>query len=198
MEVKTAIRQRRSIRRFSAKPVAFEVLLELVELARFYASGGNLQPIRFSILSAQPFKDQLFHLLNWAAYLPEFYIPAEEQPPVYIILLWDTSVGQGCSFDVGAAATTLMLAAQERGLATCCVGNFSKSRLLALLSVPKKYSPELVIAIGYPAQTSTATNLTDSVRYSEDNRGNMLVPKYGVKDVLLELPPTPHSLQHGG
>lgn len=81
LDVQTAILQRRSIRRFSPRPIDDAVLLELVELARLYASGGNIQPVRFSILSAPPYKDQLFHLLHWAAYIPGFSISAEERPP---------------------------------------------------------------------------------------------------------------------
>ena len=198
MDVKTAILQRRSIRRFSSKLIEESVLLELVALARLYASGGNIQPVRFSILSVPPYTDQLFHLLHWAAYLPGFSIPSQEQPPAYIILLRDTKISNGCSFEIGAAATTLMLAAQEYGLATCCVGNFSAKSVSELLSIPAEYAPELILAIGYPAQASAAIDLTDSVRYTEDNQGNMLVPKHRLKDVLIDLPPMNHSLQHGG
>lgn len=198
MDVQTAILQRRSIRRFSPRPIDDAVLLELVELARLYASGGNIQPVRFSILSAPPCKDQLFHLLHWAAYIPGFSISAEERPPAYIILLRDTKISHACPFEIGAAATTLMLAAQEHGLATCCIGNFSAKSLSALLSIPAEYVPELVIAIGYPAQASATEDLTDSVRYAEDNHGNMLVPKYRLEDILIDLPPVSHSLLHGG
>ena len=91
-----------------------------------------------------------------------------------------------------------MLAAQEYGLATCCVGNFSAKSVSELLSIPAEYASELILAIGYPAQTSATIDLTDSVRYTEDNQGNMLVPKHRLKDVLIDLPPINHSLQHGG
>lgn len=194
LDVKTAILLRHSIRRFSSKTIEDSVLLELVELARLYASGGNIQPVRFSILSAPPYKDQLFHLLHWAAYLPGFSIPSGERPPAYVILLRDTKISNGCSFELGAAATTLMLAAQEYGLATCCVGNFSAKSVSELLSIPAEYVPELVIAIGYPTQKSAVVDLIDSVRYTEDDQGNMLVPKYRLKDVLINLPPISHSL----
>lgn len=198
VDVKTAILHRRSIRRFSPEPVDSSLLIELVSLARLYASGGNLQPVRFSIQSSPSYLNQLFQLLHWAAYLPDFHISVEEQPPAYIILLRDTKISHACPFEIGAAATTLMLAAQEHGLATCCIGNFSAKSLSALLSIPAEYVPELVIAIGYPAQASATEDLTDSVRYAEDNHGNMLVPKYRLEDILIDLPPVSHSLLHGG
>lgn len=194
MDVKTAILQRRSIRRFSPENVEEAALSELVSLARLYASSGNLQPVRFLIVSRHAQAESVFSLLHWAAYLPEFQIAPEERPPAYVILLRDTKISPSCSFEIGAAATNLMLAAQERGLATCCVGNFSRKQLSALLSIPAQYAPELVLAIGYPAQESAVTAMTDSVRYTEDRSGNMSVPKYSAGDVLLDLPPVSHSL----
>ena len=47
MDIQTAIMNRRTIRRFAPKPITDRQLTALVDLARLYASGGNLQPIRF-------------------------------------------------------------------------------------------------------------------------------------------------------
>lgn len=76
----------------------------------------------------------------------------------------------------------------------CCVGNFSAKSVSELLSIPAEYVPELIIAIGYPTQKSAVVDLIDSVRYTEDDQGNMLVPKYRLKDVLINLPPISHPL----
>ena len=71
---------------------------------------------------------------------------------------------------------------------------FFAKNVSELLSIPAEYVPELVIAIGYPTQKSAVVDLIDSVRYTEDDQGNMLVPKYRLKDVLINLPPISHSL----
>ena len=67
MEVRNAILRRRSIRRFTQQPVSPEMLTELVSLARLYASGANLQPIRFLGITEEPLRSKVFSLLRWAA-----------------------------------------------------------------------------------------------------------------------------------
>jgi len=62
MDVITAIGQRRSIRKFQDKPVPDCLLQQLVSLGRLYASGGNLQPIRFGIVTGQALREAMFSM----------------------------------------------------------------------------------------------------------------------------------------
>jgi nitroreductase len=50
MHVTEAVKRRRSVRAFTAEPVAPELLREVVELAARAPSGGNLQPWRIHVL----------------------------------------------------------------------------------------------------------------------------------------------------
>lgn len=60
MEVKKAIEERRTIRKFKHdEPVPDESLLELMEAARLAPSGGNLQPWRFIIVRDQETKRKI-------------------------------------------------------------------------------------------------------------------------------------------
>lgn len=181
MDMKEAILSRRSIRRFLPKPVEDSVLLELVELARFYASGGNLQPIRFAIVSREPARSQLFAGLKWAMYLPQFSIREDQRSAAYIVLLRQGS--KSCQFDLGAAATTVMLAAREKGLDTCCLASFSREDVKKLLGCDLE--PELVIALGYADQESRAVEQQGDHRYFETADGALNVPKLGIREVLV-------------
>ncbi len=182
MDVKQAIRQRRTIRRFENKPVSGTTLRNLVDLSRLYASGGNRQPIRYIAVNTQNVLDEIFPILRWAAYLPNFKIALEQRPKAYIILTCEEK--HSVQFDVGAAATTLMLAAEEEGLGTCCLGSFDSKRLKDILGLADDTEPALVIALGYPDQCSKAVDYTGDVRYYEDETGFLCVPKRNVEDVL--------------
>ena len=151
MDIKTAITQRRTIRRFQNKAIDEQVLRNIIALSRLYASGANMQPIRYIAVTNQNRLDSVFATLRWAAYLPEFRIEYDSRPMAYIILTSDKS---NCQFDLGAAATTLMLAAEGEGLATCCLGSFDRSKLRKILLMKDGQEPLLVVALGYPAQTS--------------------------------------------
>lgn len=183
MQTFDAMCQRRSIRKFRPEPVAISVLKEIVEVSRLYPSGGNLQPVRFAIVTREDLRDAIFAGLKWAMYLPDYIIADTEQPTAYIILLRDDTIKKKCDYDIGAASTMVMLGAVEKGLASCPIGNFSATQISALLNLPENLHPELVLALGYPAQESCVTPMANTVHYAQDEQGDFLVPKWSTEEV---------------
>lgn len=183
MDVKSAIVQRRTIRRFQQLPIHASQIRELVDLSRLYASGGNLQPIHFVAVLDGEKRNAVFETLRWAAYLPGFQIEENQRPMGYVVLTCNEQAKRNCQFDLGAAATTLMLAAQEQGLATCCLASFSREKLIEILNLSNE-EPLLVIALGYPDQKSKAVDLVTDVKYYENEEGCLCVPKRITDDLL--------------
>ena len=183
-DIRSAILHRRSIRKFQAKAVDPTILKELIDLARFHATGGNLQPLRFGLIASEDQRNAVFGLLKWAMYLPEFTVSPTEQPGGYIVIFSEKKESSP-SFDIGAAATTIMLAAESYGLSSCCLGAVSAAKLAALLQLPETLKPELVIALGYPAHESNAVAFAGDVKYSMDENGNFFVPKRSLSEVLV-------------
>lgn len=184
MDVQNAIINRRTIRRFKNIAISPDVVLGLTDLSRMYASGANLQPIRYIVSTKQPLLDRIFETLKWAAYLPHFEIHQDQRPMAYVILTADTRIKKNCQFDLGAAATTLMLAAEGEGLGSCCLGSFDAKVIRSLFELPEWEEPMLVIALGYPDQQSRAVPLEDSVKYYEDADGCLCVPKRVLSDIV--------------
>ena len=184
MDIQTAILHRRTIRRFTQEPISDDQIRGLVSLARLYASGGNLQPIRFLGITGKALRDQVFSVLRWAAYLPGYEILPENQPTAYVVLTSEASKKNACRFDLGAAATTLMLAAEGEGIGSCCLASFDREKLIDLLEIPEDTEPLLVIALGYPAQESRAVEVTDGIKYYEESPNHLCVPKYPTEEIL--------------
>ena len=184
MTVEEAICRRRSIREFENRTVDKAELLRLVELARLYACGGNRQPLRFGILTNPQKTEKLFQHLHWAMYLPEYMILPQNRPPAYIILLRDEKVCKNCGYEIGAASTSVFLAAEERGLKTCALGSFDAGFLRELMEIPSNLCPELVIAIGYGAQQSCIVPYVDTMKYRQEENGTFCVPKLSLTEVL--------------
>ena len=185
MQTFEAMLQRRSIRKFRPEAVPISVLREIVEISRLYPSGGNLQPVRFAIITHKDLLDAVFADLKWAMYLPCYTIEESERPTAYILLLRDANIRKSCDYDIGAASTMVMLAAADQGLASCPIGNFSKSKLSHLLALPENLCPELVLALGYPAQESRVVPMADTIRYSRNETGDFLVPKWNADEVTV-------------
>ena len=185
MDVKNAIRNRRSIRRFQNKPIPAEALKELADLARLYASGGNMQPMKTAIISKQENVATVFSSLNWAMYLPGFVIREDQRPMAYLVLLGDKSIRTPYQFDLGAMATTVMLAAEDFGLSSCCLAIARKGIVRDLLKLPENMEPEVVVALGYADQRSSEVPFTENQKYTELENGDMQVPKRSLEETLI-------------
>ena len=183
MTVLDAIESRRSIRRFTQTPIPKEVLEKLVEVGRLYASGRNLQPIRFGLITKKENTRQVFPLLKWAGYLPGFEITEQQKPTAYLVLLAENPAA--CQFDIGAASTTVMLAAREFGLQSCCLLSFQAEPLRQLMQIPGDLKIAMVIALGYPDQESRAVEQVTDCKYYETDDGVLNVPKLSPAQLLI-------------
>ena len=90
--------------------------------------------------------------------------------------------------DIGIAAQTILLAAAEKDLGGCMIGNFNRAALKELLKLPETVEPNLVVAIGKPAEEVVLTEVgaDGNTRYYRDETGTVhYVHKRSLKDILL-------------
>ena len=87
---------------------------------------------------------------------------------------------------MGITAQTILLAAAEKGLGGCMIGNFSPEKLSAALSLPESLIPMLVVALGKPDETVIITEVTDgNTKYYRDDNDVHYVPKRKLEDIVL-------------
>jgi len=187
MNVTDAIRTRRTIRRFQRKPVDRDILITMVDLARFGPAAANLQPLEYIIVDEERLVDECFSLIRLAAYLADDEKPVfDERPAVYIVILVNTTIMKGgYQWDVGAAGQNIMLEAISRGLGSCFVVNVDREGMTQLLSIPDGYTIDAVIALGYPAERAIAVDTEgQDIRYYREPDGTHTVPKRTLADVM--------------
>lgn len=150
MNVKDAITNRRSIRKFKDKEVSMETLGEILEIAKWTPSASNLQNWKFIVVKEQSTKEKIADLCfeqNWMQEAPVFIIVCNDYKPV--VEQFDQA-GKLYSIQNCAAVTmNILLAAEELGLNTCWVGGFEPRKLGELLKIPDNIDPEAVIVLGY-------------------------------------------------
>lgn len=145
------IRSRRSVRAYQAQPVPHELLTEIVLAGTLAPSGSNLQSWMVYIYEA---KDTLKKIAR--------FTPGLSQAPPCLMLLCtdlkrirDKNGGRlaeqvmAC-MDISMMAENMMLAAADRGLATCPVRSFQPALIARLLELPETMLPQLMLSIGYP------------------------------------------------
>lgn len=103
----------------------------------------------------------------------------------YLVLIGDKSIRTPYQFDLGAMATSVMLAAMEFGLSSCCLSIARKGIIREFLQLPENLEPEVVIALGYADQQSGEVPFTVDQKYMELENGDMQVPKRSLAQTLL-------------
>ena len=172
------LKERRSIRKYQARPVPDELIREVLEAAGWAPSAHNAQPWRFIVLADAQAKRRLAEAMAkaWAADMVKdgVSIEAEEfkarverfaAAPVLILACVSTEdmakqldaerqiVERDLAVQsLGAALENLLLAAHSLGLGACwfCAPAFCKDTVREALKIPAEVEPQALIALGYP------------------------------------------------
>lgn len=169
------VRQRRSVRMFSDRPVPRELLETLVRAAGTAPSGANKQPWRFVAVgnpelkakvraAAEEEEREFYHRRvseEWRRDLVPF--ATDEHKPFLEVAPWLVAVFKLVKTDddgqtyyvnesVGIAVGLFLAAAQHAGLATLTHTPSPMKFLGEILGRPAHERPYLLIPVGYPAE----------------------------------------------
>ena len=161
------VRSARSRRRYIASdPIAREMLLKLVDLARIVPSAMNAQPLRYRIVSDAAEVGQVFECTNWAKDMPTgpALTPAERATGWIVILSHNPPFSP--AMDTGIAAQTIQLAASAAGYASCMLGAIDRPRIAEILKLPKDMNIELLMGLGRAGEQVVIEELTPELQTS--------------------------------
>ncbi|HAD82478.1 MAG: nitroreductase [Candidatus Edwardsbacteria bacterium RIFOXYD12_FULL_50_11] len=189
--LKDIILKNRSYRRFDQDHrIDLPTLRELAELARLSGSAGNLQPLKYILVSNIDTNEKIFPFMAWAKYLKDWNGPAQGQrPSAYMIMLWDTSVCPSkLHYDAGICAQSILLGAVEKGLGGCLLASVDREGLRKALEIDEQYEIPLVIALGKPAETVVIDDVAvnGSIKYWRDDKQAHHVPKRSLSEMIIK------------
>ncbi|UCD91788.1 MAG: nitroreductase family protein [Methanobacteriota archaeon] len=151
MELKEAIQDRRSIRRFGEKEVSKEFILELIELGNMAPSAGNLQARDFVVVEDPDTRRELAR----AALDQEFI--AEAPISIVVCVNFERVAHYGargvtlyCLQDAAAAIQNMLLAIHAEGFGCVWVGAFNEEEVTRILDLPNFIRPVAILPIGEP------------------------------------------------
>lgn len=165
MDTVSCLKTRRSVRRFSSKPVSRELLTEVVSLAQFAPSWKNSQTVRYIIVDDPVLKDRIAedavmgfrkntdNLKSAAAAVIVASVTGvcgyeEDGTPTTVLgSHWQ-------SFDAGLATQTFCLAAHEMGLGSVIMGLFDGDKIAEFAKLPDGLQVSCLLAVGWPAEGS--------------------------------------------
>ena len=148
MEVKEAIRKRKSIRGYEDKPVPEDKLLRVLEAARLAPSASNRQEWKFIVVRESKVRQELAWATEGQPHVAEapVIIAAVATLPDYVM----RSGIPAYVVDLAIAVDHMTLAATDEGLGTCWIGRFIQDEARRILKVPEKYRIVALLALGFP------------------------------------------------
>lgn len=186
--LKNLVLKNRSYRKFKkSNKVSRELLMELIDLARFAPSSKNRQPLKYILLTDREETDFVFKQLKWAWFVRDWDGPApNERPPAYIIMLLDKQLNERADFDAGIAAQTMLLGAVEKGLGGCIIRTVNRYEVAKYYQLPEHLEVILVLALGEPKQTVKleTEDKAGNMAYWMDEAGTHHVPKRKLDDLI--------------
>lgn len=156
MEFAEVAAARRSVRHFNTKrTVADEDLRALIAAATSAPSAGNIQPWRFVVLRSNAARERLGAAIGqrWATAAPVVIVACIDPRPC-AARYGDRGEHLYAIQDSAAAVQTLLLAAVDRGLASCWVGAFDENAVRDAIGVPRPITPIAVLPLGYSAEAA--------------------------------------------
>jgi len=155
MDLWDVLRSRRTIRKYSEKPVEFDKIVAICEAGALAPSAGNLQNWKFILLTE---KEKIRESLCNACLDQECFNTAQ----IAIVVCADEAIMerqyglrgkrlysvQNCA----AAIQNMLLAAHTLGLGAAWIGAFNEEKLRDMLDIPDVARPQAVITLGYPAE----------------------------------------------
>jgi nitroreductase len=155
MDVENAILNRRSVRNYkSDKSVSNETIAEILDLARFAPSSGNLQNWKVILVSDPGRKEELATAAlkqKWITTSPVLLAICNNKADVKR-LYKDRGESLYSIQNVAVFTNNILLAAHNLGLSTCWIGAFDPDAVKMVLRLPEGVEPEAIIALGYAAE----------------------------------------------
>ncbi|MCF6176442.1 MAG: nitroreductase family protein [Victivallaceae bacterium] len=187
MNIKTAIKGRRTVRRFSQKTVSADKIKQLIDAGRVAACGGNMQRLRYVVVQDdKELLGNIFDTTAWGGFVQPKRnpVPGETAPTAFLVLTCKPDDATGAAIDAGAAIANIQLMAYALGLGCCWIGAYKHERVDSLLELDGMQSVFLV-ALGYPAESPVMEDIgiDDPAPYYLDADDVLHVPKYSVEAI---------------
>lgn len=169
----SAIKERRSIRRYQDKEIPDELLYEVLESVRWAPSWANTQPWEVVVIKNRALKESIQSMVNPRNPSSLALVNA----PVLLVICgqlkksgyyndeYPTKFGDWFMHDLGLATQNLCLTAHNVGLGTVIVGLFDHDKVGELIKLPDDHEVLTLIPLGYPDQDPKPPRRKEQTEY---------------------------------
>jgi nitroreductase len=180
------LKTRRTVRLYQQKPIPWKELEECVDAARLAPSARNIQPFEYVVVTDEKVRKDMLSCMGLGGFISNVVKDySTKQPAAYAVVLANKELrGDWTSHDCGLAVENLVLAAWEKGIASCILARVNREKIKEILKIPEKYDIELVVTMGYPAEKPIPEEMKEKTDLYRDEKGVLHVPKRPLKSIL--------------
>ena len=150
MNVSSAIRTKRAIRRFQDHPLPNEVVHKILNAGRRSQSSKNNQPWQFIAVRDKGILKALSGTGTYAGHLAGAALGVA-------LLIPNPDERFQTLFDAGQAAAYMQLAAWELGVGSCLASIYEPDKAREILGFPPEWQVRICLSFGFPAEESQLT-----------------------------------------
>ncbi|MEW5693882.1 MAG: nitroreductase family protein [Candidatus Hydrogenedentota bacterium] len=148
MDAIFAIKNRRSVRKYSDKPIDKKILEDIVDCGRLAASARNICPFEFILLTDKKIIKEIAEITDYGKFM-------KDAAAGIVVICKETKyyLEDGC-----AATENILLAATAYNIGSCWIAGDKKpyaDKILKRFNVPPEYKLISIISLGYPAEEIT-------------------------------------------
>lgn len=181
MDAITAIKERRSVRKFKNEKVDREIMKEIVDISRWAPSWVNYQIARYTLIDNEEIIKELANEgVNGFVYNIDTLKNAKGVAVLSFVKgksgtydkKYVTSKGSTWEvFDAGIACQTFCLAAHAKGVGTCIMGVIDENSIAKIVNLPEEETVAALIVYGYEDEEHVAVskrkNVEEIMRFAD-------------------------------
>ncbi|MFH1238356.1 MAG: nitroreductase family protein [archaeon] len=156
MDLKTAIKKRKSVRRYFNKKPDWRKIIRAIDAARFAPSAGNNFVLKFILVSDEKNIAKLAETAQQDFVGTAKYIVVAVSDDSKLVRSYGDRGLRYTSQQAGAAIENFLLALTEQNLVTTWVGYFYDEQVKETLDIPENLSVEGIFPIGIETKIKTS------------------------------------------
>ncbi|MDH3353156.1 MAG: nitroreductase family protein [Nanoarchaeota archaeon] len=156
MQLKDAIKERKSVKRFDKKKPDWRKIIKAIDAARFAPAAGNQFVMRFILVSDGKIIKELSDASQQDFVGTAQYVVVAVSDDSGLVRNYEERGVRYCAQQAGAAIENFLLALTELKLATTWVGHFYDDQVRRALDIPEGLHIEAMFPIGIETKIKTA------------------------------------------
>ncbi len=172
MDLDTAIKSRRSVKKFSSKKANWKHIIECIDSMRYAPTAGKNFVLKFIVVSEKEKLKKIAKLSDQDFIATVEYIVIVYSDPSRTKNLFGERGEIYTRQQAGAAIQNFLLKIIEKGLSTCWIGHFDEEKLKKEFKIPDGMNVEALFPVGYEEKKEKPSRKIslDNVLYFEEHK----------------------------